>query len=513
MSVESTISQKPIALPATMHIQPLQPIPIANTRDIKYAWPQTNRSPSISSSASDDEEEEDNDDDLSLEIIADRSSTPPTPCSSVCHDKFMYTSSCDSYLQYIEPNPVLPPSYDTLPPGGCPRFPVSAPSIFPYSAEISCENNDLQPPAYKPAIYKIGVVARKMEWINPNELSPHRSWKYYIIELNSTQLNFYNVPAKYEHQLVTFSPDSLTSQQPFQNYDTNLNSLFTCSADHQFYDMVKKMGLIERNSGCSKKGKCLVRSYSLQNSKIGLATDYKKRANVLRMKLEDEQMLLNFGNVDELITWNLLLNVGKDVALDLTDREFPKYRTVPRRRRRNRNTEGNGSSSLLSAIHPNGSLARLRSVSDPNKFRGRFSRLKSKLSSAKLSTYNNRQVVEPAAMYLNNSLPRSIYYIQLPTPVSTPSSESIVATTRSNSVSDFRNVSTAESSETEPHDDDDEEEEEDDGEFDQASVNSATNVHVEESPSYCYKWNPEKKFDKHKYHRDCLRCIKPLLYN
>ena len=47
-----------------------------------------------------------NDDDLSLEIIADRSSTPPTPCSSICHDKFMYTSSCDSYLQYIEPNPV-----------------------------------------------------------------------------------------------------------------------------------------------------------------------------------------------------------------------------------------------------------------------------------------------------------------------------------------------------------------------------------------------------------------------
>ena len=132
------------------------------------------------------------------------------------------------------------------------------------------------------------------------------------------------------------------------------------------------------------------------------------------MKLEDEQMLLNFGNVDELITWNLLLNVGKDVALDLTDREFPKYRTVPRRRRRNRNTEGNGSSSLLSAIHPNGSLARLRSASDPNKFRGRFSRLKSKLSSAKLSTYNNRQVVEPAAMYLNNSLPRSIYYIHYP---------------------------------------------------------------------------------------------------
>ena len=60
---------------------------------------------------------------------------------------------------------------------------------FPYSAEISCENNDLQPPAYKPAIYKIGRC-KKMEWINPNELSPHRSWKYYIIELNSTQLNF-----------------------------------------------------------------------------------------------------------------------------------------------------------------------------------------------------------------------------------------------------------------------------------------------------------------------------------
>lgn len=159
MNVESTISQKQIALPTTMHIQPLQPIPIANTRDIKYTWPEASRSPSISSSTSDDEEEDD--DDLSLEIVAERSSTPPTPCSSVCHDKFMYTSSCDNYLQYIEPNPVLPPSYDTLPPGGCPRFPVSAPSIFPYSAETVCENSDLQPPAYKPAIYKIGVVARK----------------------------------------------------------------------------------------------------------------------------------------------------------------------------------------------------------------------------------------------------------------------------------------------------------------------------------------------------------------
>ena len=117
------------------------------------------------------------------------------------------------------------------------------------------------------------------------------------------------------------------------------------------------------------------------------------------MKLEDEQMLLNFGNVDELITWNLLLNVGKDVALDLTDREFPKYRTVPRRRRRNRIQEGNGSGSS-SVPFIKWLSYRLRSVSDPNKFRGRFSRLKSKLSSAKLSTYNNRQVVEPAAMYL-----------------------------------------------------------------------------------------------------------------
>ena len=80
-----------------------------------------------------------------------------------------------------------------------------------------------------------------MEWINPNELSPHRSWKYYIIELNSTQLNFTMCLLNMNISL-SFSPDSLTSQQPFQNYDTNLNSLFTCSADHQFYDMVKKWG-------------------------------------------------------------------------------------------------------------------------------------------------------------------------------------------------------------------------------------------------------------------------------
>ncbi|QWU89996.1 hypothetical protein CA3LBN_004354 [Candidozyma haemuli] len=58
--------------------------------------------------------------------------------------------SCqEKYLQLVEPTPVFPPQYHTLPPGGCPRFPVSD-DVHP--------SDDL--PAYTPAAYKIGIVAR-----------------------------------------------------------------------------------------------------------------------------------------------------------------------------------------------------------------------------------------------------------------------------------------------------------------------------------------------------------------
>lgn len=288
-------------------------------------------------------------------------------------------------LTYLEPNPVLPPDYSTLPPNGCPKFPIMEPAH-----DISNETL----PDYTPSIYKVIGVSRKLEWLNPYEPSTSRSWKNVIMELNSTQVNFYMIPSHLELHLLNFQASTNTEandQDDFHILDNSfhpLKSSNTKKFDYEFFKCCQRLNLINdqpthdqdsvstldpnsspnlarshssfslrsmsRSRSLSVNSaytlndmgledgpkpsvpvfKKLIRSYSLQHCKIGLATDYKKKSNCLRLRIENEQMLINFDNIRDLINWNLYLNIGKDLSLDLTSRDIPRYRTVPRRRRR-----------------------------------------------------------------------------------------------------------------------------------------------------------------------------------
>lgn len=241
----------------------------------------------------------------------------------------------ERFLQFVEPVPVHPPQYSTLPPGGCPRFPV---------LEIVTQTENL--PTYSPAAYKIGLVARKIEWVSPFQPASSRSWKNVIIELNSTQVNFYRIPSHLESYLMNFSR---FGEQPCESRDFDkevIDSQFTTIKDKSFYSLCSRVGILselqDKNENLSKTmGKHqkfdfklrLLRSYSLLHAKVGLASDYGKKPNVLRLRLENEQLLLHFSLARDLIEWHLGLSVGQDVAADILERETPKYRTVPRRRR------------------------------------------------------------------------------------------------------------------------------------------------------------------------------------
>ncbi|ODV97349.1 hypothetical protein PACTADRAFT_29775, partial [Pachysolen tannophilus NRRL Y-2460] len=76
----------------------------------------------------------------------------------------------------------------------------------------------------------------------------------------------------------------------------------------------------------------LLKSYSLQHAKIGIAQDYKKWKYTLRLRCETEQFLIQFPTAQSMIEWNLALCLGRDNALDLARRSMPHYRTVPRSR-------------------------------------------------------------------------------------------------------------------------------------------------------------------------------------
>ncbi|KAJ3525191.1 hypothetical protein NM688_g8441 [Phlebia brevispora] len=93
--------------------------------------------------------------------------------------------------------------------------------------------------------------------------------------------------------------------------------------------------------------KDLVRAYTLQHAESGLASDYTKRKNVIRVRMEGEQFLLQAKDVPAVIEWIEGIQAATNIALDLDERPMPKGPIFPRRRRRrNRNrTDGQSGTS------------------------------------------------------------------------------------------------------------------------------------------------------------------------
>jgi len=80
----------------------------------------------------------------------------------------------------------------------------------------------------------------------------------------------------------------------------------------------------------------LLRQYTLQNAESGLGSDYLKRRNVMRVRAEGEQFLLQAESVMDVVNWIEAFQAATNVALDLDERVMPKVPSLPRRRRRRR---------------------------------------------------------------------------------------------------------------------------------------------------------------------------------
>jgi hypothetical protein len=76
--------------------------------------------------------------------------------------------------------------------------------------------------------------------------------------------------------------------------------------------------------------------YSLQHAESGLGNDYLKRKNVIRVRMEGEQFLLQAQDVAGVVQWIEAIHAATNIALDLDERAMPKGPMFPRRRRRRR---------------------------------------------------------------------------------------------------------------------------------------------------------------------------------
>ncbi|KIR74128.1 hypothetical protein I310_01725 [Cryptococcus deuterogattii CA1014] len=78
----------------------------------------------------------------------------------------------------------------------------------------------------------------------------------------------------------------------------------------------------------------LVKQYSLNKTESGLAADYHKRKNVVRVRADGEQFLLQTDSARDMVDWVEAFQAATNVAKDLDERPMPKIITLPRRRRR-----------------------------------------------------------------------------------------------------------------------------------------------------------------------------------
>ncbi|KAF8910809.1 hypothetical protein CPB85DRAFT_1167325, partial [Mucidula mucida] len=74
----------------------------------------------------------------------------------------------------------------------------------------------------------------------------------------------------------------------------------------------------------------LLHAYTLQHAESGLGNDYLKRKNVIRVRMEGEQFLLQAGDVKSVVEWIEGLHAAANVALDLDERPMPRGPLFPR---------------------------------------------------------------------------------------------------------------------------------------------------------------------------------------
>ncbi|KAH9973777.1 hypothetical protein BGW80DRAFT_1171240, partial [Lactifluus volemus] len=74
----------------------------------------------------------------------------------------------------------------------------------------------------------------------------------------------------------------------------------------------------------------LLHSYALHNAESGLGSDYVKRRNVIRIRMEGQQFLLQARDVASVVDWIEGFQAAANVAQDLDTRPMPKGPLFPR---------------------------------------------------------------------------------------------------------------------------------------------------------------------------------------
>ncbi|KAF1934381.1 uncharacterized protein M421DRAFT_415414 [Didymella exigua CBS 183.55] len=191
--------------------------------------------------------------------------------------------------------------------------------------EAKAERADVQPPPYSCTVEIGGVLGVRHELLSPYHVSGQRDWSDCYVILRGTQLSIHRV---------------------------------------------KQPGLWSKTKGLTA-GR-LISSYTLQHAEVGIASDFKRtaiipkspfahlvpasarhklyetdphlfepvREHVIRIRVETEQLLLCTTSQELMLDWVEAFCAAIDISSPLEDRSEPRYRSLPRRNRRQRILDG-----------------------------------------------------------------------------------------------------------------------------------------------------------------------------
>lgn len=188
-------------------------------------------------------------------------------------------------------------------------------------SEAAAVRSTTLPPAYTCTVEQRGVLGVRQELSSPFHAATNRVWYDAYLVLEGTQLSLHRV---------------------------------------------KSPSLLSKNRHPTP-GR-LLKSYSLQHAEVGVASDFKKsalipkspfahlvpsaarsklyetdphlfepvREHVIRLRLETEQFLICAPTQESMLSWLESLCASIDISAPIEDRSEPRYRSLPRRSRRQR---------------------------------------------------------------------------------------------------------------------------------------------------------------------------------
>jgi hypothetical protein len=179
-------------------------------------------------------------------------------------------------------------------------------------------------PPYSCSVYKSGLVGLQLEFQDPfANVHAERFWQNVYAVLRGTQLSIHCLKSSFRSKTAVPKPGKRLASFSLQHAEVGL------AVDIRSGDKIPKNPWLNLLSATMME--------KLQRTKPHLFENPKEW--ILRLRLESFQLLLCFDTEEIMLDWCEKFCEGIDIAPPIEDRTEPRYRSLPRRSRRQRQLE------------------------------------------------------------------------------------------------------------------------------------------------------------------------------